>query len=68
MTRKKKSTLGRVLLLVVSSLAVLGLIDVVSTAAPGIRDLLALGKIRQLEQLGTAEVEHNAKNNRMRAK
>lgn len=29
-----------------------GAVDVVATAAPGIRDLLALGKIRQLEQSG----------------
>jgi len=31
-------------------LARTGAIDVIATAAPGIRDLLALGKIRQLEQ------------------
>lgn len=35
---------------VVSRLIRSGAIEVVSTAAPGIRDLLALGKIRQLEQ------------------
>jgi len=33
-----------------------GAIEVVATAAPGIRDLLALGKIRQLEQTGDAEL------------
>lgn len=33
-----------------------GAIDVVSTAAPGIRDLLALGKIRQLEQHGGSDL------------
>ncbi len=36
--------------LVASRLIKSGAIDVVSTAAPGIRDLLTLGKIRQLEQ------------------
>lgn len=33
-----------------------GAIDVVSTAAPGIRDLLALGKIRALEQSGDVDL------------
>ncbi len=33
-----------------------GAIDVVATAAPGIRDLLALGKIRQLEQRGDTDL------------
>ncbi len=33
-----------------------GAIEVVSTAAPGVRDLLALGKIRQLEQAGIADL------------
>ena len=33
-----------------------GAVDVVSTAAPGIRDLLALGKIRQLETSGAADL------------
>ncbi len=33
-----------------------GAIEVVSTAAPGVRDLLALGKIRQLEQAQTADL------------
>jgi anion-transporting ArsA/GET3 family ATPase len=33
-----------------------GALEVVSTAAPGIRDLLALGKIRQLEQAGAADL------------
>ena len=33
-----------------------GAMEVVSTAAPGIRDLLTLGKIRQLEQGGTADL------------
>lgn len=33
-----------------------GAVDVVSTAAPGIRDLLALGKIRQLETSGEADL------------
>lgn len=33
-----------------------GAIEMVATAAPGIRDLLALGKIRQLEQIGDADL------------
>ena len=33
-----------------------GTVDVVSTAAPGIRDLLALGKIRQLEESGEVDL------------
>ncbi len=33
-----------------------GMVDVVTTAAPGIRDLLVLGKIRQLEQRGEADL------------
>lgn len=33
-----------------------GAMEVVSTAAPGIRDLLTLGKIRQLEQAGDADL------------
>ncbi|MEL6982379.1 MAG: ArsA-related P-loop ATPase [Actinomycetota bacterium] len=33
-----------------------GAIEVVATAAPGIRDLLALGKIRQIEQAGEADL------------
>lgn len=33
-----------------------GAMEVVSTAAPGIRDLLTLGKIRQLEQAKTADL------------
>lgn len=33
-----------------------GAIDVVTSAAPGIRDLLVLGKVRQLEQAGEAEL------------
>ena len=37
-------------------LAKSGLIDVVSTAAPGIRDILILGKVRQLEQSGAADL------------
>ena len=32
-----------------------GVVDVVSTAAPGIDDLLVLGKIKQLERSGTAD-------------
>ncbi|MFT7601522.1 MAG: arsenite-transporting ATPase [Acidimicrobiales bacterium] len=39
-----------------SRLITSGAIDVVSTAAPGIRDLLALGKIRQLETAGVADL------------
>ncbi len=37
-------------------LATSGLIDVVSTAAPGIRDILILGKVKQLEQARAAEL------------
>ena len=37
-------------------LASTGLVEAVLTAAPGIRDLLALGKIRQLEQAGAADL------------
>lgn len=33
-----------------------GAIEVVATAAPGIRDLLALGKIRQIEEAGQADL------------
>ncbi len=33
-----------------------GAIEVVATAAPGIRDLLTLGKIRQIEQAGAADL------------
>ncbi|MFV0258498.1 MAG: ArsA family ATPase [Acidimicrobiales bacterium] len=33
-----------------------GAVDVVAAAAPGLRDLLALGKIRQLEQAGAADL------------
>lgn len=33
-----------------------GAVDVVATAAPGIRDLVTLGKIRQLEQAGDADL------------
>ncbi len=33
-----------------------GAMEVVATAAPGIRDLLALGKIRQIEQAGSADL------------
>jgi len=33
-----------------------GAMEVVATAAPGIRDLLALGKIRQIEQAGEADL------------
>ena len=39
-----------------SRLANSGAMDVVVTAAPGIRDLLTLGKIRQLEQAGSADL------------
>ncbi len=41
---------------ITSRLTTAGAIDVVATAAPGIRDLLALGKIRQLEQSGDADL------------
>jgi len=37
-------------------LASSGLIDVVSTAAPGIRDILILGKVKQLEQSRVADL------------
>lgn len=40
----------------VSRLSRSGAIEVVATAAPGIRDLVALGKIRQLEQAGAADL------------
>ena len=33
-----------------------GALDVVSTAAPGIKDILVLGKVKQLERAGTADV------------
>ena len=33
-----------------------GAVDIIATAAPGIRDLLALGKIRQLEQGNAADL------------
>jgi hypothetical protein len=33
-----------------------GLVEVVSTAAPGIKDLLILGKVKQLERAGVADV------------
>jgi anion-transporting ArsA/GET3 family ATPase len=33
-----------------------GAIDVVTTAAPGIRDLLVLGRVKQLEQAGAADL------------
>jgi anion-transporting ArsA/GET3 family ATPase len=33
-----------------------GAIDVVSTAIPGIRDILVLGKVKQLERSGTADL------------
>ncbi len=42
--------------MITNRLARTGAVDVVATAAPGIRDLLALGKIRQLEQSGVAEL------------
>ena len=38
------------------SLTRTGAIEVVATAAPGIRDLLAIGKIRQIEQAGEADL------------
>ncbi len=37
-------------------LAKSGLVDVVSTAAPGIKDILILGKVKQLEQARTADL------------
>jgi hypothetical protein len=33
-----------------------GALDVVATAAPGIKDILILGKVKQLERLGTADL------------
>ena len=39
-----------------SKLLATGAVEVVSTAAPGIRDVLALGKIRQLETASDAEL------------
>jgi anion-transporting ArsA/GET3 family ATPase len=33
-----------------------GVVDVVSTAIPGIRDVLVLGKVKQLERAGTADL------------
>jgi len=33
-----------------------GVLDVVATAAPGIKDILVLGKVKQLERAGTADV------------
>ncbi|MGH9100420.1 MAG: ArsA-related P-loop ATPase, partial [Acidimicrobiales bacterium] len=33
-----------------------GVIDVVATAIPGIRDVLVLGKVKQLERAGTADM------------
>ena len=41
---------------VTNRLARTGAVEVVTAAAPGIRDLLALGKIRQLEQRGEADL------------
>ncbi|MFZ4515582.1 MAG: ArsA-related P-loop ATPase [Acidimicrobiia bacterium] len=38
------------------TLARTGALDVVATAVPGIRDLLVLGKIKQLERAGTADL------------
>lgn len=46
------SGLGRIS----DKLAVSGSVEVVATAAPGIRDLLVLGKIRQLEEAGEADL------------
>ncbi|MGD9703853.1 MAG: ArsA family ATPase [Acidimicrobiia bacterium] len=37
-------------------LADTGVLDVVSTAAPGIEDILVLGKVKQLERAGTADL------------
>src|SRR5204863_1167924 len=37
-------------------LAKSGLVDVVSTAAPGIKDILILGKVKQLEQTRAADL------------
>lgn len=37
-------------------LASSGALDVVATAAPGIKDILILGKVKQLERSGTAEL------------
>jgi len=39
-----------------SRLARSGVVELVATAAPGIRDVLALGKVRQLEQSGEADL------------
>ena len=39
-----------------SRLSTSGAMEVVATTAPGIRDLLTLGKIRQIEQAGTADL------------
>ncbi len=33
-----------------------GVVDIVATAAPGIRDILVLGKVKQLQRLGEADV------------
>ncbi|MBK6440456.1 MAG: ArsA-related P-loop ATPase [Candidatus Microthrix subdominans] len=44
--------LKRVAKLMVSS----GILEIVSTATPGVRDLLVLGKIRQLEKEGVADL------------
>src|SRR5204863_6154070 len=37
-------------------LASSGALDVVATAVPGIKDILVLGKVKQLERLGTADL------------
>ena len=37
-------------------LASSGAVDLVATAAPGIKDILILGKVKQLEQLGVADL------------
>ncbi len=37
-------------------LASSGAVDMVATAAPGIKDILILGKVKQLEQLGAADL------------
>jgi hypothetical protein len=44
------------LALIGNRLARSGAVDVIAAAAPGIRDLLALGKIRQLEERGDADL------------
>lgn len=41
---------------VARKLATSGLVDVVSTAAPGIKDILILGKVKQLEQARAADL------------